>query len=446
MTAIRSVEIDPGTIGSGRISPATISPRSSPGSSPGITPGISTARTGTDEGDADTGLSRLLPAHSSPLAWIRHGDGVIGWGETARLEVRGPDRFAKAQSWWQEWCSGLDVDDAVGAFGSGPLAFGSFAFDDESDEPSVLIVPRVVVGQGGGRAWITAADPLPQLAPAPSPPPAGTVRYSAGALSPGEWQSAVRTAVEQIQAGELAKVVLARDIWAEADHPLDPRLLVQQLSAAYAGCWTYAVNGLVGATPELLVRSKGGLVTSRVLAGTIRRSGDDRHDLQLAASLARSSKDLEEHNYAVRSVAENLAPHCAGMHVPDSPYVLHLPNVMHLATDVSAARQPGENALSLAAALHPTAAVCGTPRETALAVLRNLEQLDRGRYAGPVGWIDAAGDGEWGIALRCGRLDAEDPRRIRLYAGCGIVGGSDPVAELAEAEAKLRPMREALGD
>jgi menaquinone-specific isochorismate synthase len=215
----------------------------------------------------------------------------------------------------------------------------------------------------------------------------------------------------------------------------------------------------------MLVRLERGLVTSRVLAGTIRRTGDDTHDLALAGSLARSSKDLEEHEYAVRSLADALAPHCSSMNVPEAPFVLHLPNVMHLATDVAGVLADGATSLRLAAALHPTAAVCGTPTDAARDLIRELEGMDRGRYAGPVGWIDARGDGEWGIALRCAEIVPDQPARdgsvdddpargstgnrasrtLRLFAGCGIVAGSDPSSELAESDAKLVPMRDALG-
>jgi menaquinone-specific isochorismate synthase len=183
---------------------------------------------------------------------------------------------------------------------------------------------------------------------------------------------------------------------------------------------------------------------SRVLAGTIRRTGDDNRDLNLAAALAKSSKDLQEHEYAVASVARALAPFCSGMNVPESPYILGLPNVLHLATDVTGVADRGVSALALAAALHPSAAVCGTPTDRARAVIAELEHLDRERYAGPVGWLDAAGNGEWAIALRCGLVSETDPRQIRLFAGCGIVAGSDPAAELAESVAKLVPMRDAL--
>ncbi len=182
-------------------------------------------------------------------------------------------------------------------------------------------------------------------------------------------------------------------------------------------------------------------MTSRVLAGTIRRTGDDARDLQLAASLARSSKDLEEHEYAVRSVADALAPHCTSMNLPEAPFVLHLPNVMHLATDVAGVIDDQTTSLELAAALHPSAAVGGTPTSVAKEVIGEIEGMDRGRYAGPVGWMDASGDGEWGIALRSGLLEGSS---VRLFAGCGIVADSDPASELAEAQAKFIPVRNAL--
>ena len=212
----------------------------------------------------------------------------------------------------------------------------------------------------------------------------------------------------------------------------------------YELCWTFHIDGLFGATPEMLVRRERGLVTSRVLAGTIRRTGDDTHDLALAGQLARSSKDLEEHEYAVRSVAEALAPYCSSMNVPESPFVLHLPNVMHLATDVAGvAAESGGTVLELAAALHPSAAVGGTPTKLAVEMIRELEGMDRGRYAAPVGWMDASGDGEFGIALRSGELDGTT---VRLFAGCGIVANSDPEAELAESQAKFVPVRDALSE
>jgi menaquinone-specific isochorismate synthase len=394
-------------------------------------------------------LLELLPS-SPALSWVRRGQGLVGWGEAARFDAAGPDRFAAARAWWSERVRHAVVRDEVGAPGSGPVAFGSFAFDGRSPRGGVLVVPEVVVGARDGAWWVTTATADGRIPH--SPPPLqrhraddpGPVAYADGARSGAEWAQVVADAVERIAAGDVDKVVLARDLEARAERPVDLRWLLRRLAARYPGCWTFAVDGLVGATPELLVRLERGLVHSRVLAGTIRRTGDDAHDLALAGSLARSSKDLEEHEYAVRSLAEALAPHCSSMNVPETPFVLHLPNVMHLATDVAGVLSDGVSALALAEALHPTAAVCGTPTDAAREVIRELEGMDRGRYAGPVGWMDGRGDGEWGIALRCAEVDPDDPSRLRLLAGCGIVAGSVPEDELAESDAKLVPMRDAL--
>jgi menaquinone-specific isochorismate synthase len=333
------------------------------------------------------------------------------------------------------------------------VAFGSVAYAASSAEGGTLVVPEVVVGRRRDRAWLTtvsaerAVAAVPggaEVAVQPAPEAPRGVAFNDGALPPAQWAGAVADAVARIMAGRLDKVVLARDLEVSTAAPLDVRWLLHRLAERYDTTWVFAVDGLVGATPELLVRREKGLVTSRVLAGTIRRTGDDTHDLALAGSLARSSKDLEEHEYAVRSVADALAPHCSSMNVPEAPFVLHLSNVMHLATDVAGVLADDASSLGLAAALHPSAAVCGTPRVAADALIAELEHMDRGRYAGPVGWIDADGDGEWGIALRCGLVGREDPSRMRLFAGCGIVAGSDPADELAESSAKLVPMRDAL--
>jgi menaquinone-specific isochorismate synthase len=398
------------------------------------------------------GLLSLLP-RSGPgelLSWVRHREGLVGWGRALTFEVSGPDRFAVADDWWRAVVGRAVVRDEVRQPGSGPVVFGSLPFADDSAEAGVLVVPEVVVGRRADRWWVTTIGhhahlpPIPLLAPAEPAEAPVDVRFSTGALSTSEWKAAVSRAVSRISRGDLDKVVLARDLTARAGEPVDARWLLGRLAERYERTWTFAVDGLVGATPELLVRRDQGLVLSRVLAGTIRRSGDDARDLALAASLARSSKDLEEHEYAVRSVAESLAPHCSSMNVPETPFVLHLSNVMHLATDVAGVAADRATSLALAASLHPTAAVGGTPADRAVRLIAELEGMDRGRYAGPVGWMDASGDGEWGIALRCGRFSDADSAVVRLFAGCGIVAGSDPDAEVAEAEAKFLPMRDAL--
>jgi len=402
-------------------------------------------------------LLDLVPRHEA-LAWVRRGDGLVGWGRVAEIRTHGTERFAEAERAWHDTVQHSVVRDEVSLPGSGPIAFGSFSFADDGE--GVLVVPRVVVGRRGSSAWLTTIEPAAQIGPAPAlaavldarePVLApGAVSFTEGALSVAGWRDVVAQGVEAIRRGEVDKVVLARDVNATAEREIDPRWVLSRLAAGYESCWTFSVDGILGATPELLIRSDKGLVTSRVLAGTIRRTGDDDADVARAAILAHSSKDLEEHEYAVASVAHSLEPFCSSTNVPDVPFVLHLPNVLHLASDVTgvlatgAEHGAGPSSLALAAALHPTAAVCGTPTGAARALISRIEGMDRGRYAGPVGWIGADGDGEWGIALRSAELDRDDPRRLRLFAGCGIVAASDPADELAESEAKLEPMRSAL--
>lgn len=395
-------------------------------------------------------LLDLLPT-AGGFAWVRDGVGFVGWGEAARFTISGPERFSRAQRWWTAWCEQAQVDDRVGGPGTGPIAFASFTFDAGPHE-SVVIVPAVLIGRRDGRTWLTTVEADDPLADDPAvtageAPATGPVRWLPGSRPVEQWAGAVAEAVRRISAGELDKVVLARDIVAELPDALDAAALLRRLSVTYPECWTFDVDGLLGATPELLVRRDGDRVTSRVLAGTVRRKGDDSVDANLAAALLGSDKDLEEHEYAVHSVAEALAAHCTDLEVPPAPHVLSLSNVQHLATDVTGMLADGAPALALAASLHPTAAVCGTPTERAAGLIRDLEDMDRGRYAGPVGWIDAHGDGEFGIALRCAAVEdgpAGPATRLRLYAGCGIVAGSTPEAEIAESEAKLDAIRRAL--
>jgi menaquinone-specific isochorismate synthase len=387
-------------------------------------------------------LLALLPPEES-AAWVRRGEGLIGWGVAARLQVRGDERFSRTQRWWTDLLAHLTIEDSVSLPGTGPVAFGSFAFD--ARQPSEIIVPRVVIGMRAGQAWATALDaPVPTEPPLTSVPDGPTtVRWSEGSRSPLAWQQSVAQALARIDSGELDKVVLARDVIAHVSGSLDVRYLLQNLAARYPSCWTFHVAGLVGATPELLVRRTGDLVTSRVLAGTVRTVGDADADEGMAQALLGSDKDLEEHEYAVRSVARALATHCTDLDVPDHPRVLELANVQHLATDVTGRLADTASVLSLVASLHPTAAVCGTPTERAFSLIAELEGMDRGRYAGPVGWFDAHGDGEFGIALRCAEIDAAEGT-VRAFAGCGIVSGSEPEKELAESNAKLVPIRDAL--
>lgn len=392
--------------------------------------------------DDPADLVARLP-DASPLAWVRHGEGLVGWGEAARFRVGpGTDRFARAERELRELLAGAEVSDSVGVPGTGPVAFGSFTFDPRA-AGSILVVPRVVLGRRDGRAWLTTigdGSGLTGIQPVSAP---ASVQWSDGTMSPLAWMRAVERAVATVRTRRLRKVVLSRDVRATAAEPMDPRALLHRLTRRFPECYAFSCAGLVGATPELLIRRDGDRLASQVLAGTTRRGNDPAEDERLGRALLDSAKDVEEHEFAVASVREALAPRCAELAVDPQPSLLVLANVTHLATSVTGRLARDASALEVAAALHPTAAVCGTPTDEALTLIRQLEGMQRGRYAGPVGWLDGRGNGEWGIALRCAELDGAN---ARLFAGNGIVAGSDPGTELAETRAKLRAMQEALED
>jgi menaquinone-specific isochorismate synthase len=386
------------------------------------------------------------------VAWVRQGAGLAGWGEAARVTLpAGADRFTAGEKWLHSITESADIDDAVRRRGSGLVAFGAFTFDDAS-EGSVLVVPEAVLGRDGtGNAWLTTITPegAPDRQHGPWEPGVtqpyvvpGAIAWHDGSLSAPEWQQAVGEAVHRItHSAQLRKVVLARDLYASADNPIDVRVLLYRLADRYPGCYTFACDGLVGATPELLISRDSWEVSSLVLAGTAPRGATPAQDSELALGLLGSAKENEEHEYAAVSLRDTLSPLCEAMYVTPRPELIRLPNVQHLGTRVRGTLAAIKSALTLVAAVHPTAAVGGTPTGAAVEAIRELESMDRERYAGPVGWIDADGNGEWGIALRCAQLSGH---RARLFAGCGIVAGSDPAAELAETESKFRPMRTAL--
>jgi menaquinone-specific isochorismate synthase len=397
-------------------------------------------------GDLPDLLLTAVASHPDlePLTWVRGVEGLIAFGTYKRVVLHGSDRFEKAKRWWQEALQEFEINNNVNGSGTGPILFASFSFDPS--EPSILVIPEVVIGRRSDRRWITwiGDGPQPEITSIKTSPTPLDLTWSG---ENGEsWREHVATIVDLIQSGEAEKVVLARSLDGKSDRRIQTRRLLQLLGVDFPTTWLFSHEGLVGATPELLVRLAKSFVTSRVLAGTIKRTGDDQRDLALAASLARSSKDLEEHEYAVRSVADAITPLAASTNVPESPFVLHLPNVMHLATDVTGVVSDSvkpPNIFDFLERLHPSAAVCGTPRERAERSIKDVEEISRGRYAGPVGWVDIRSDGEFGIALRCGQID-ETGKEIRIYAGCGIVAGSDPIAEYAESEAKLAAIQGAL--
>jgi menaquinone-specific isochorismate synthase len=394
------------------------------------------------------------PRH--PLVFIRRGAGIAGIGEALRLEFAGPTRFTDASDAWKRIAAAALVDDPVALPGSGLVALGAFAFADESAQTSVLIVPSVVIGRRDGVSWLTritrstASDVLPEALEGlerlehPSEAPLGedfSVKFDFGALDRPGYVRAVESALVHLRAGELSKVVLARSMVGQLPAGADLRVLLAELATGYPDTWTFAVDGLLGSSPETLVTANRGTVTARVLAGSAPRGTDPASDQDAAATLATSTKDLDEHEFALRSLLASLAPHAANVTSSEQPFTLKLPNLWHLASDVEGDLSDGSSSLDLIAALHPTAAVAGTPTLAALSLIRELEPFDRGRYAGPVGWVGADGDGEWAIALRSAQVDPDGT--VTAYAGAGIVIDSDPEKELAETRMKFRPVIDA---
>jgi menaquinone-specific isochorismate synthase len=376
-----------------------------------------------------------------PLVFIRRGQGIAGIGEALRLEFTGPSRFGDAAAAWKGIASAAEVADPLGLPGTGLVALGAFSFADESAQTSVLIVPSVVLGRRNGVSWITRINSSGDL---PESQPLGadfSVGFDFGPLDRPGYVAAVEAALGHLRAGELSKVVLARSMVGKLPDGADLRVLLAELATGYPDTWTFAVDGLVGSSPETLVTASHGTVTARVLAGSAPRGADPAADQDAAAALATSSKDLDEHQFALRSLLASLAPHARNVTSSDQPFTLKLPNLWHLASDVEGDLTDGSSSLDLIRALHPTAAVAGTPTDKALALIAELEPFDRGRYAGPVGWVGADGDGEWAIALRSAQVDEDGT--VTAYAGAGIVADSDPDKELAETRMKFRPVIDA---
>lgn len=390
----------------------------------------------------------LLLDRREPLLWMRRNQGLAGIGTALRLEFSGPTRMTDAAAAWHRVVAAATVTDPLARTGTGLLAFGAFAFDASSTETSVLIVPEIIVGRENGECWVTRIRPTgtdPQDLPLTLHPLGDEYRIPLvpGALSAAGYRAAVADGIRHIAALDLNKVVLARDLVGLLPAESDLRLAITELALGYPDCWTYAVDGLVGSSPETLIRADHGEVNARVLAGTISRGTDAVADLAAALALATSTKDGDEHEFAVQSVLKSLRPLTSHITSSEIPFTVKLPNLWHLATDIEGTLSDGWTSLDLIAALHPTAAVAGTPTESALALIRELEPFDRGRYAGPVGWVGADGDGEWAIALRCAQVSRTG--KVTAYAGCGIVLDSDPDRELAETKMKFRPIVEAFG-
>jgi menaquinone-specific isochorismate synthase len=360
------------------------------------------------------------------FAWFADGLGLATSGVAARVGAHEADAVLAA----------IAGDDPVGVPGSGPLAVGALGFDGRHE----LVVPARIVGRDAdGRAWVTEVGPADDTAEGWSAPPLP----AADAPDRAGWNAAVQQALARIADGRIEKVVLARQISVDLGRALDPATVVDRLRREQPASFTCAVGAYVGASPELLARRRGAFVVSRPLAGTAAQTGEAAEDSRLVTAMAASMKEQFEHRLVVRAVCAALAGLCDDVTAAEQPDIVRLATVAHLATTVTGQlRSPSASALAVAARLHPTPAVAGVPRAAALAAIAALEGFDRGLYAGPVGWVDARGDGDWAVALRGATLDGT---RARLVAGAGIVAGSEPDAEWAETEAKLGAMRSALG-
>jgi menaquinone-specific isochorismate synthase len=383
------------------------------------------------------------------LLWLQGDGGLAGRGCALRVELPhgladpgAPRRIGDA-------LARIDVDDEVGRPATGPVALGALPFDAHA--PCHLVVPELLVGRSrDGRQWMTAVDGASAdlalgSARAPRDTPAQPDGFHlTSPRSHDAFRQLVRDAVKAIDSGDLQKVVIAREVVVGTNRAIDVPSVIERLHALYPSCTVFSVDGFVGASPELLVERRADRVRTFPLAGTFARSGDAEADALLAARLQASAKDRAEHRYVIDELRAALQARCTDLEVPGEPSIVPLRNVLHLGTEITGRLgPPAATAIELAAALHPTPAVGGTPTATALQWLDDNEPLDRGRYAGPVGWVDRNGDGTFVVGIRSAEIDA-DRRRARLFAGVGIVAGSEPDAELVETQLKLQALLAAL--
>ena len=397
---------------------------------------------------AELGVSDFISLiNSSSSVFINQAQGLIGFGEATRIEASGPNRLDELNSEWQKLVQSAQVQDSLTVPGSGLIAFGAVAFADESATESVLVIPKVVIGLSGSALWLTTVNTseeqaleLIQIKSKEQSP----LRFEAGSITPDQFTKSIELALKEISAHNIEKVVLARDLVSEIPKDFDYSIALRKLATKFDSCFTYSVDGLFGASPELLVKVSHSQVSARVLAGTAGRGTDPGVDEAIGLALTSSHKNLEEHKFAVDSLVQELDTIATQIDADEKPFSLALPNLWHLASDVHAVLKADSTSLQVVKALHPSAAVAGTPRIKAQQLIAELENLDRGRYAGPVGWIGADGDGVWAIALRGAQVDRNE-NKIRAFAGCGIVAESEAEAELAETNLKFKPIIEALG-
>ena len=373
-------------------------------------------------------------ARGDGVLFVRDGVGVAGRGVAARVPIDDVVQFLAA----------IDHHDDTGGVAHGPIALGSVPFVPGA--PAELVVPAVVVGKGAdGCAWMTVIDGAEARLRPPSPPIPSAASYELRpAVDPEHYLAAVAAARDAVAAGRLAKAVIARPVVVSCDRPIDVHAVLHRLKASFGSSYRYSVDGLIGASPELLVSVDGDIVRSHPLAGTAPRTGDLDNDRRLADELVASTKNQIEHRVVIDMVHDTLLPWVSYLDWQPEPTIVTVANVQHLGSEVEGRlSQPQPNVLELVRALSPTPALGGHPRDAALALIADVEGFERGRYGGAVGWVDAHGNGTWAVAIRCAEL-TEDRMRARLVAGGGIVADSDPLAELAETQAKFQAMLSAI--
>ena len=396
-------------------------------------------------------------ADDDAALFVRGTDGVLGLGRSGEITIeRGADGGAQQVS---DALGAHDVDDEVDLPGTGPVALGALPFDPSA--PGRLVVPRVVIGRRGDDAWITFvgtdagddAATIDQLARRTDASEAGFADDGRRTEAPGrytidphmsaeQWCEAVAEVTRRLRDGEASKVVLARAIDVITDRPVRPTTVLAPLRRAFPAAHLFSIDGLLGASPELLVARDGEVVHAHPMAGTAPRSGDADTDARLAATLFEASNTLAEHRFTIDMVHDTLLPWCSYLDEEAEPSIVAMANVQHLGTRLEGRlSSPLASVLELVGALHPTPAVGGVPRTDALAMIAELERPDRGRYAGPVGWIDHRGNGTWAVGIRSAELDGT---RTRVWAGVGVVADSDPATELAETRAKAQAMLSAI--
>lgn len=363
--------------------------------------------------------------------FVRDGVGIAGRGVAARVAL-------------------ADVADALAAIDHidsvsdvHPIAIGSIPF--EPGAPCELVIPQVVVGKGAdGRRWVTTIDDATFDLPATRPEPKAQAFSVAPLTDVEHYLAAVATARDAVRDGVLTKAVIAREVVVTSPEPIDVHAVLRRLKASFGSSYRYSVDGFIGASPELLIAVEGNAVRCHPLAGTTPRTGDPETDRHAAAELLASEKNQIEHRVVIDMIHDTLLPWCSYLDWQPEPSIISVANVQHLGTALEGKlSDPRPHVLDLVRALSPTPALGGFPRDEALALIAKAEGFTRGRYGGAVGWVNAAGDGTWAVAIRCAELSA-DRRRARLVAGGGIVAESEPLSELAETQAKLQAMLSAI--